>query len=172
VAEKKMKPGLILLLLVVLQLFLFAPIHSVRAEATDSVSDQTRCTVCGMFVAKYPNWLAQIQSADLAQTRFFDGPKDMMAFYFNPEKYGGPSREGIKDIFVKDYYTLNWLPARAAFYVIGSDIYGPMGHELIPFASKEAAESFSKDHHGKEIITFEEITPELIESLRVGQKMR
>jgi len=56
--------------------------------------------------------------------------------------------------------------------VIGSDVYGPMGHELIPFVTGEAAESFSKDHHGKEVLSFDDITPELIESLQAGQKMR
>ena len=98
--------------------------------------------------------------------------KDLMVFYFDPEPYDGLPREAIKEIFVKDYYSLNWLSARESFYVIGSDIYGPMGHELIPFKTREAAESFSRDHHGKEIITFDEITPGLIESLRVGQRMR
>jgi copper chaperone NosL len=168
----KMKTPRILLLVIIFELVLSGPFHSARAEASNAVSDQTRCSVCGMFVAKYPNWLAQIQYADVSQTRFFDGPKDMMAFYFNPEQYGGPPRDSIRDIFVKDYYGLDWLPAREAFYVIGSDIYGPMGHELIPFGSREAAESFSKDHHGTKILTFEEITPGLVESLRLGQKMR
>lgn len=140
--------------------------------ANDDVSDQVRCTVCGMFVAKYPNWLAQIHYDDLKQTKFFDGVKDMMVFYFNPEQYGGTSRDTIREMFVKDYYSLNWLTAQEALYVIGSDTYGPMGHELIPFATREAAESFSKDHHGKKILTFDAITPELIESLRVGQRMR
>jgi nitrous oxide reductase accessory protein NosL len=170
--EKKMKTSRILLLLVSIQLVVFTAMGFANGEATDEVSDQTRCTVCGMFVAKYPNWIAQIQYADPAQTRFFDGPKDMMAFYFYPELYNGAQRETITDIFVKDYYSLNWLSARDAFYVIGSDIYGPMGHELIPFGAREAAESFSKDHHGKKILTFTEITPELIESLQHGQKMR
>jgi len=167
-----MKTSRILLFSIIIGLLLFAPLHFVCAEATDAVTEQSRCSVCGMFVAKYPNWLAQIQYQDLAQTRFFDGPKDMMVFYFNPEQYGGPPRADIKDMFVKDYYSLNWLSARDAFYVIGSDIYGPMGHELIPFENRAAAESFSKDHHGKEIRTFNEITPELVESLRAGQKMR
>jgi copper chaperone NosL len=162
----------ILLLFMGIQLVLSAPTSFAGNEPVDTVSEQTRCSVCGMFVAKYPNWLAQIQYDDLAQTRFFDGPKDMMVFYFNPERYNGPPRDAIKEIFVKDYYTLNWLSARDAHYVIGSDTYGPMGHELIPFETREAAASFSKDHHGKEILTFDEITPDLIESLRVGQKMR
>jgi len=167
-----MKTSRILLLFLSIQLVLTAPMGFANGAASDAVSDQTRCTVCGMFVAKYFNWLAQIQYADPAQTKFFDGPKDMLVFYFHPELYEGPAQETITDMFVKDYYTLNWLSARDAFYVSGSDVYGPMGHELIPFATREAAESFRKDHHGKEILTFTEITPELIESLRQGQKMR
>jgi len=168
-----MKTNRILLLFIIIQLVVYAPMSFANdGEAVDTVSDLTRCTVCGMFVAKYPNWLAQIHYADLSQSRFFDGPKDMLVFYFNPERYDGPPREAIKNIFVKDYYSLNSIPARDAFYVIGSDVYGPMGHELIPFKTREAAESFRKDHHGKEVLTFDKITPELIESLLVGQKMR
>jgi len=75
-------------------------------------------------------------------------------------------------MLVKDYYSLQWLSAEKTFFVIGSDVYGPMGHELIPFSTREAAENFMKDHHGKEILTFDRITPELIDSMRVGQKMR
>jgi len=167
-----MKPNRILLLFITLQFLVFSPLQDACGEADDTVSDKVRCTVCGMFVAKYPNWLAQIHYDNLDQTRFFDGVKDMMVFYFNPERYDGPAREAIRDIFVKDYYSLDWLSAKEAFYVAGSDIYGPMGHELIPFASQEAAENFSKDHQGKQILNFDEITPELVESLRAGQRMR
>ncbi len=162
----------ILLLLTFLQLVVFTTSGIADTEVTNTIPDQVRCTVCGMFVAKYPNWLAQVHYDNLEQTQFFDGVKDMMVFYFNPERYGGKSRETIRDIYVKDYYSLDWLSAKEAFYVVGSDVYGPMGHELIPFAAREAAESFSKDHHGKEILIFDNITPELIESLRAGQRMR
>ncbi len=167
-----MRTGKILLLFLLFQLSVSPPGSYADNSAADTVTDQTRCTVCGMFVAKYPNWLARIHYPDPEQMKYFDGVKDMMVFHFNPELYGGPPQETAKDLFVKDYYALNWLSAREAFYVIGSDVYGPMGHELIPFASRKAAESFKKDHHGKEILTFEEITPELIESLRAGQRMR
>ena len=167
-----MKTNRILLLVIFVQLVVFVSASFSADKPSDAVTDQTRCTVCGMFVSKYPNWLAQIQYEDAGQTNFFDGVKDMMAFYFNPEQYGGASRDKISEIFVKDYYSLKWLPGKDAFYVVGSDVYGPMGHELIPFATREAAESFSKDHHGEEILIFNEITPKLIESLRMGQKMR
>ncbi len=167
-----MKTTRIIILIFFAQLFVFTPILSANGTVTDTVSSQVRCSVCGMFVAKYPNWLTQIHYDNLEQARFFDGVKDMMSFYFNPERYEGPPQKTIKDIYVKDYYSLNWFLAKDAFYVVGSDVYGPMGHELIPFESKDAAESFSKDHHGKEIFTFDKITPELIDSLRMGQRMR
>jgi len=47
-----------------------------------------------------------------------------------------------------------------------------MGHEFIPFASKAAADSFSKDHQGKDIMTFEAITSEQVEAMRAGQRMK
>ena len=167
-----MKTSRILLLILFIQLVNFPPQGFANEGTSDAVSEHTRCTVCGMFVAKYPNWLTRIRYDDPGETKYFDGVKDMMVYYFNPDSYGGDSREAIRDMQVKDYYSLNWIAAKDAYFVSGSDVYGPMGHELIPFQTREAAESFSKDHHGKDILTFEQITPELIESLRVGQKMR
>jgi copper chaperone NosL len=160
------------LLFIFILMVLLVPAGYGDAEPVDKLPDNARCSVCGMFVAKYPNWLAQIHYDTSDETKYFDGVKDMMVFYFNPEHYGGSVRENIKNMFVKDYYSLSWLPAKEAFYVIGSDVYGPMGHEFIPFQSREGAESFSKDHHGKNILRFDEITPEIVESLRMNQKMR
>jgi len=101
-----MKAARILAVIFCMQLFTSGVTQFAGAEATDSVSAQTRCTVCGMFVAKYPNWLSQIQYENPEQTKFFDGVKDMMVFYFNPEHYGGIPSEAIKNIYVKDYYSL------------------------------------------------------------------
>ncbi|MEN8256741.1 MAG: nitrous oxide reductase accessory protein NosL [Thermodesulfobacteriota bacterium] len=140
------------------------------AEPLENIADDSRCNVCGMFVAKYPNWLTQVHRAD-GQVSLFDGVKDMMVFYFNPEKYGAKA-DTLKDIWVKDYYTMNWLDGRKALYVVGSDVHGPMGHEFIPFASHEAAASFLKDHSGKAILAFDDITSEKVESMRMGMKMK
>ncbi len=169
---KMIRTNRILLVWIVIQLVIFCQLSFAGSKANVAVSDQIRCTVCGMFVAKYPNWLAQIHYDNLEEAKFFDGVKDMMAFFFNPKRYGGDPAKAVRDIFVKDYYSLKWLPAEKAFFVVGSDVYGPMGHELIPFETREAADSFSKDHHGKKILSFDEITPEIIEGLRMGQRMR
>jgi len=161
-----LRSGFMLLLLMI------AVMRITPAFAADQVVDkETRCAVCGMFVAKYPNWLATLTMSD-GEVRHFDGVKDMMVFYFAPQKYGAKPGGTIGDIKVNDYYTLTPIDARKAFYVTGSDVKGPMGHEFIPFATKEAAESFSKDHKGKSILSFESITAAEVEVMRVGQRMR
>jgi copper chaperone NosL len=49
--------------------------------------------------------------------------------------------------------------------VTGSDVYGPMGKELVPFEEEAGAREFMKDHKGKEVLPFERIDPALVKSL-------
>jgi len=156
-------------------IFFFAGIltapQPICADPPDKVELSERCAVCGMFVAKYPNWVTQIQYAGGPQ-KYFDGFKDLMAHYFSPESYGVTRNLVAKEIWVKDYYSLEWIDGRAAFYVVGSDVFGPMGNEFIPFSKREAAENFLKDHKGQKILVFDDITSEMVESMRFGQKMK
>ncbi|MHB8810999.1 MAG: nitrous oxide reductase accessory protein NosL [Desulfobulbaceae bacterium] len=144
---------------------------SAQAAPAEGVDPSVRCSVCGMFVAKYDNWLAQIRLAD-GTVMYFDGVKDLLVFYFDPGGYSKATSKDIKEIWVRDYYSLQWLDGRAAFYVIGSDVYGPMGKEFVPFASREAANSFLRDHKGERILVFGEISNDQVQSMRVGMKMR
>ena len=128
-------------------------------------SPKDKCPVCGMFVAKYPDWITQILFKD-GSYAFFDGAKDMFKYTLDLKKYNPPKKPGdIESIFVTDYYSLNPIDGLQAYYVAGSDVYGPMGKELIPFAKEEEAKEFMKDHQGKSILRFKEVTPDLIRSL-------
>lgn len=119
------------------------------------------CPVCGMLVSKYPNWVATIVYKD-GHAHHFDGAKDMFKFWFDPPKYAaGHSREQIARIVVTDYYNLQPADAKTAYYVIGSDVLGPMGHEFVPLASKEDANDFMKEHKGKRILRFDEVGKDL-----------
>ena len=66
---------------------------------------------------------------------------------------------------MSDYYSGKGIDGRSAFYVIRSDIYGPMGHELIPLASEADAKDFLREHKGSRILRFDEVTPDLIARL-------
>ena len=151
-------------------LLTFVPAFS-DAEPLDVVDDKSRCPVCGMFVAKYDVWITQIHYDDKL-VHSFDGVKDMMAYYFDPASFNGQPQDKIREIWVKDYYSLKWIDARKAFFVTGSDVHGPMGHEFIPFSSRAAADSFKSDHSGEKLLSFDEITHEMVDLMRVGNKMK
>ncbi len=128
-------------------------------------SPKDKCPVCGMFVAKYPDWVAAIRFRD-GSTVFFDGAKDMFRYFFDLEKYNPSKKQtDIEIVQVTDYYDLIPTDGFKAFYVSGSEIYGPMGRELVPFAKEEAAKEFLKDHKGILIVKFKEVTPALIKIL-------
>ncbi len=51
------------------------------------------------------------------------------------------------------------------FYVSRSEVYGPLGNELIPFKTSKAAKNFLNDHGGSNIVLFENITPKMVMAL-------
>ena len=71
----------------------------------------------------------------------------------------------IRAIHVTDYYRLEPIDGRRAFYVAGSDVYGPMGKELIPFEKEAEAQEFMKDHKGKTVLPFDQIDLSLVMGL-------
>jgi len=144
-------------------ILLLLPCLSLAGPAQPGARD--KCAVCGMFVAKYPAWSASLTFKD-GRTEFFDGAKDLFRFYQGLSRYAprrNPSE--IREMRVKDYYTLASEDARSAWYVIGSDVLGPMGREAVPFAREADARSFLKDHSGKKILRFSEINPTIIKGL-------
>lgn len=127
------------------------------------------CPVCGMLVSKYPHWVASIVYKD-GHAHHFDGAKDLFKFWFEPKKYvTDHRREDVSSVWVTDFYNLQPMDARKAFFVIGSDVLGPMGHELVPLASKEDADEFVKEHKGKRVLRFGEVTPDLPVRLDEGR---
>ena len=127
------------------------------------------CPVCGMFVAKYRNWVATILWKD-GRAQHFDGAKDLFTFLHALPKYAaGRSREDMRTVAVTEFYDVRTIDATQAFFVIGSDVLGPMGRELVPFATRGDAEEFLKDHHGTRILRYGEITPEIIRGVDDGR---
>nr|CRH07992.1 Putative NosL protein [Candidatus Magnetococcus massalia] len=127
------------------------------------------CPVCGMFVAKYREWVATVHFGG-KHAHHFDGAKDLFKYLLDFDKYA-PDHDITKIIAlgVTEYYDLKRIDARKAWYVIGSDVLGPMGHELVPFASREDAHAFKTDHKGRAILQFDQITLALLKQLDRGE---
>jgi copper chaperone NosL len=146
-------------------LFFLSTVSLCWSRPPSKPGPRDKCAVCGMFVAKYPDFIASVVFRDGAVFHF-DGVKDLMKFYFRLERYSpGRKQADMAGIWVTDYYRMSPVDGRRAHYVIGSDVYGPMGKELIPFERKAEAEEFLKDHRGERIIPFEGITPDVIRRL-------
>lgn len=133
--------------------------------AASALAAKDKCPVCGMFVSKYPDWVATVTFKD-STSLFFDGAKDFFTWYHNMQKFT-PSRKlaDIAAITVNDYYTLRQVDATQASYVLGSDVYGPMGKELVPFGKLADAQAFLKDHKGKMVLRFTDVNPRVLKSM-------
>jgi nitrous oxide reductase accessory protein NosL len=131
--------------------------------------ERDTCPVCGMFVARYPEWIATVLYRD-GHAHHFDGAKDLFKYLLDLERWAPNHRaEDIAAIAVTDYYGVTRIDARAAWYVIGSDVLGPMGHELIPHATEAEALEFLRDHKGLRVLRFEDVDPSLLQRLDAGR---
>jgi nitrous oxide reductase accessory protein NosL len=140
-------------------------VNAAPAKGFVKPKDRDKCPVCGMFVAKYPDWVAEIVFQD-GTYAVFDGVKDLMKFYFGLQS-GGSGRQlnDIASMIVTDYYGVRQIDGYQAFYVLGSDTYGPMGKELIPFEQENDAREFLKDHRGTRVLRFKDVTRDVMKEL-------
>jgi nitrous oxide reductase accessory protein NosL len=147
-------------------LLLAAAASALPAAAPPDPTPADRCPVCGMPVAPYPEWLGRVLYAD-GTALFFDGPKDLFRYLQEPTRFR-PDRDGkdVEAVLVTAYYDGGTLPAEDALYVVGSDVLGPMGAELVPLRDRAEAEEFRRDHGGRRIVAYPQVTRELIAGLR------
>ena len=151
-----MKKKILSLLLVLLMEVAFLQ-GMVAAKEFIAPKPKDKCPVCGMFVAKYQKWVAEIVFKD-GSYEVFDGCKDMFKYYFNMAKYTKKkSRDDIAEIYVTEYYTLKIHKASDLFFIVGSDVLGPMGHELIPVKGEDEVKIFKIGHGGDKVFRFDEI---------------
>jgi len=134
-------------------------IGKLKVKASD------KCPVCGMFVAKYPDFLAYMTFKDGSYAAF-DGVKDMMKCYLDMARYlPAKKKSDISAMAVTDYYSMRMIDALKASYITGSDVLGPMGHELIPHESDQKAKEFMQDHLGKKLLKLPQISPAILKEL-------
>lgn len=146
----------------------FVLIYSIETLAATTLAPgpKDKCPVCGMFTSKYQDFLGVIE-LEGGERLWFDGAKDFFKYYLNPTAYGQGQKNALnyKVILVTDYYAVKLIDARSAWYVIGSDVFGPMGHELIPFTKEADAREFMIDHGGQRLLLFNEINFDILKGL-------
>ncbi|BDU77329.1 nitrous oxide reductase accessory protein NosL [Mesoterricola sediminis] len=133
------------------------------------VGPKAACPVCGMRVTPHGAWVASLTWQD-GSASHFDGAKDLFKFLAAPARYlPGRKREAVAALHVREYYGLKPIRAEAAWYVVGSDTLGPMGHELVPLATEADAREFLRDHGGRRILRFPQVDAAVLAGLDAGR---
>jgi len=117
-----------------------------------------RCTQCGMPIDETSRWNAGLTNAQGAAQRF-DTPKCLFRFLASDDGRGASLP------WFTEYYSQTHRPATSLRFVIGSDLIGPMGADLIPIEGDEAARRFGADHAGDDVLTFEQVDAARLQSL-------
>lgn len=116
---------------------------------------------CQMTLSEHPGPKAQVHLANTPAPLFFAQVRDAIAYLRMPEQDAR-----ITAIYVNDMGRAhswdnpgidNWIAARDAFFVLGSDAVGGMGAvELVPFSDRDAAQSFARQRGGR-VVTLDMI---------------
>ncbi len=150
-------------------LFFLAACEKNQPVETPSAQQLTREAngyYCLMTVVNHSGPKGQIILTDKPQALWFTSVRDTIAFTHSPEE-----PKNIAAIYVNDMSNANWdnpgadnwIEAKKAWYVLGSDRSGGMGApEAVPFSSKEKATLFANQQGGT-VYTFTTIPEEYIQ---------
>lgn len=126
---------------------------AVAIEAADE------CHLCGMIIEEHPGPKGQLYLRTDTAARKFCSVAEMFTFLLQPEY-----SERIGAAYVHDVAAGTWavpndeafVPAREAWYVLGHQQPGSMGHALASFRQRADADAFAEAHGGR-VLAFEQI---------------
>lgn len=126
--------------------------QSVDVPQAQKLTREANGYYCLMTVLNHSGPKGQIILTDKSQALWFTSVRDTISFTLSPEE-----PKNIAAIYVNDMTEAewknpgedNWIDARSAWYVLGSDRQGGMGApEAVPFSTQEKAKLFAKKQGG------------------------
>ena len=116
---------------------------------------------CGMTLVEHPGPKGQILLRGNDRPVWFSSARDAIAFTMLAEE-----AKTLRAIYVSDMGraetwdqpgATNWVEARRAHFVVGSNRLGGMGAaEAVPFSDRQAADRFAAEHGGR-VVAFAQI---------------
>ena len=114
-----------------------------------------RCSHCGMKLVADSPWFSEIVTED-GQKLGYDTPRCALTASLSGKK--GKVR-------VQDFYDRKWHDAGDVRFVVGSDVLGPMGPDLVP-VDPARADKFQKDHQGEKTLALADLTKAVLDDLK------
>jgi len=137
-----------------------------------AMTEEAMGRYCGMNILEHSGPKGQIILTRYEEPIWFSSARDAIAFTMLPEE-----PKDVRAIYVSDMAkapswdrpgTDNWIDARQAFFVIGSDRKGGMGAaEAVPFSTEAAAAAFAGEHGGR-MVRFDEMPRDYILEQQTG----
>jgi nitrous oxide reductase accessory protein NosL len=126
------------------------------ALAATSCRREERCKNCGMKIDRSSPWRAEITYAN-GTTASFDTPICALTVYAR-------APGDVRSLRVQEYYDRTWRDARDVRFMIGGDVAGPMGPDLVPVEPARVTK-FIQDHGASRGVRLEEINDALLKKL-------
>ena len=105
-------------------------------------------------------WRAELVSDDGTATSF-DTPWCAMMSWRT-------GKSNVKSVRVQDYYDRKWRDGAELRFVVGGDVVGPMGPDLIPVEPSRVTK-FIQDHGADRALKLDEITPEILPTVKLAK---
>jgi len=108
---------------------------------------------CQMMILMHEGPKGQVFLADTPEPLWFGQVRDSLAYLKSPEQEGEIVVIYVSDMGEAPSYAEpgaeNWINAKDAYYVVGSDAVGGMGApEVVPFGDRAKAEEFAANRGG------------------------
>ncbi len=114
---------------------------------------EERCRTCGMKIDRASPWRTELVGENGTVTQF-DSPRCALRAW----------RGGVvaaKSLRVQEYYDRRFRDANDVRFVVGGDVTGPMGPDLVPVDPPRVTK-FIQDHGADRAYTLAEITPDVV----------
>lgn len=118
---------------------------------------EQRCKHCGMRIDPSSAWRAELIAADGSATSF-DTPRCALTSW----RTGKSQATSLR---VQEYYERKWRSAEELRFVIGGDVAGPMGPDLVPVDPSRATK-FIQDHAADRALRLDEITADVLSGMK------
>ncbi|MFD2190686.1 nitrous oxide reductase accessory protein NosL [Pistricoccus aurantiacus] len=139
--------------------------------APEPIVAEDTCHVCGMTIVQFPGPKGEAFLKGNAQALKFCSTLELFTFLQQPENQTQLSHAYVHDMGQTPWASPSddaFIRAVDAWYVVGHDQRGAMGHTLAPFAEQAEAQAFI-DEHGGEMIRYADIDLPLLGKLGRGE---
>jgi hypothetical protein len=137
--------------------FLFAlGCTAVALASTSACKKELRCKHCGMRIDPTSAWRAELVGDDGSVTSF-DTPRCALTSWRS-------GKTPAKAIRVQEYYDRQTRDGNDVRFVLGGDVVGPMGPDLVPVDPPRTSK-FIQDHAADRALRLDEVTAQVLASI-------